>query len=48
MTMPGWQELLLIVVVLLFLFGGRAASRLGKDLGEFVKSLRDIGKEGTK
>jgi sec-independent protein translocase protein TatA len=41
----GWQELLLILIVLLILFGGKRLPELARGLGsgikEFKKALRE-------
>lgn len=51
----GWQEVVLILVVVLILFGGRRLPELGRSLGkgirEFKKGVKeiknDIETEGT-
>ena len=43
----GWQEILLIFLVLLLLFGAKRlpelARGLGKSLQEFKKGIKDVG-----
>ena len=46
----GFQEILLILLVVVLLFGGRKLPELGRGLGEglrnFRKSMGEGGKEG--
>lgn len=44
----GTQELLIILVLLLVLFGGRKLPELGKGIGESVKELRKASKPEEK
>lgn len=37
----GWQEILLILLVVLLLFGGRKIPELMKGLGKGVKAFKD-------
>ncbi|MDX9752989.1 MAG: twin-arginine translocase TatA/TatE family subunit [bacterium] len=43
MMMPGWQEMIIIMIVVLFVFGAKRLPEMGKSLGlgirEFKKSL---------
>ena len=41
----GWQELLIVLVIVLLLFGPKRLPQLGKTLGKTMKSLRE-GMEG--
>lgn len=41
----GMPELLIIGVIVFLLFGGKALSGLGKGLGEFMRSVKDAGRE---
>ncbi len=48
--MPGWTQILLLLVVVLILFGGanklpQLARSLGKSLGEFKKGRVEAEKE---
>lgn len=36
----GWQELILILAIILLLFGGKKLPELSKNLGSAVKDLR--------
>jgi sec-independent protein translocase protein TatA len=49
MFMTGWQEILLVLVVILLLFGARKlpelARSLGKSLGEFKKGKAEGEKD---
>ena len=36
----GWQEILLILAVLLLLFGARRIPEIGRALGQSIKSFR--------
>ena len=44
----GTPELIVILVLLLVLFGGRKLPELGKGLGESVKELRKASKSEKK
>lgn len=41
----GWQELMIVLVIVLLLFGPKRLPQLGKTLGKTMKSIRD-GVEG--
>ena len=41
----GWPEILIILVVLLVLFGGKFLPKAGKNLGESGKELKAATKE---
>ena len=47
--MPGWTQILVLLIILLVLFGGRKlpdlAHSLGKSLGEFKKGRAEGEKE---
>ena len=46
--MVGWQQILLIAVVILLLFGGRKLPELMKGVGKGIKGFKDeIGGNGT-
>ena len=38
--MPGWQELLLILVIVLAIFGGSKLAGIGRGLGDGVRNFR--------
>ncbi len=45
--MPGWQELVIIAVIVLVIFGGakklpELARSLGKAMQEFKKAVKDV------
>lgn len=43
---PGWQELMIILVILLLLFGNRLPTMmrsLGRGVNEFKRGLKDSG-----
>lgn len=44
-AMPGGIELIIIVLVLLLLFGGRKIPELMKGLGKGIKEFKDASKE---
>lgn len=44
--MPGWPELLIILVVVLLVFGVGRIARVGGELGKGVAAFRDGLKEG--
>jgi len=46
LSMPGAQELLLIAVILLLLFGGKKIPELMRGLGKGVKEFKDASKGG--
>lgn len=41
----GWQELVIVLVIVLILFGPKRLPQLGKTLGKTMRSIRD-GVEG--
>lgn len=41
----GWQELLIVLAIVLLLFGPKRLPQLGKTLGKTVRSIRE-GVEG--
>jgi len=51
MGMPGFSEILIILIVLLVLFGGKKIRSMGSDLGEslkgFKKAIKDEDAEST-
>jgi sec-independent protein translocase protein TatA len=44
----GVQELLVILVIALFLFGGRKIPEVAKGLGEGIREFKDAMKNGGK
>ena len=44
--MPGWPELLIILVVVLLVFGVGRIARVGGELGKGVAAYRDGLKDG--
>jgi Sec-independent protein translocase protein TatA len=40
----GVPELVVVGAIVFLLFGGRALKGLGAGIGEFVKSIREVGK----
>lgn len=52
MTMPGWSEWLLILLIILLLFGAKRlpeiAKSLGKGIREFKKSIKGDDDEDDK
>ncbi len=44
----GTTELIILVIILVVLFGGRAIAKLGKTSGETVRELKNVKKEFTK
>ena len=51
MRMPGFGEILIILIVLLVLFSGKKIRSMGSDLGEslkgFKKAIKDEDAEST-
>lgn len=41
----GWPEILVVLLVVLVLFGGRFLPKVGKNLGESGKELKKATKE---
>lgn len=44
---PGMPEIIVILVILLLLFGGRKIPELMKGLGKGIKEFKDASKEDT-
>ena len=44
----GWPQIVLIVVVVLLLFGGRKIPELMRGLGSGLKEFKDASKNGSK
>ena len=44
----GWPQIVLIVVVVLLLFGGRKIPELMRGLGSGLKEFKDSSKDGSK
>ena len=45
MGMPGFWEILIILIVLLVLFGGKKIRTMGSDLGESLKGFKKAIKD---
>jgi sec-independent protein translocase protein TatA len=43
----GWQELIIILVIALIIFGPRKLPEIGKSLGEAINGFRDSTKKAT-
>ena len=43
----GWNEILLILLVVLLLFGGRKIPELMKGLGKGIREFKDASKGGV-
>lgn len=41
MTLPGIPEMLLILLIVAIIFGGRKLPELGKGLGEAIKNFKN-------
>lgn len=41
----GVPELLIILLIVLFIFGGRQLPKIGQGFGEIIRSLKNIHKE---
>ncbi len=52
LSMPGWPEIVFILVIVLLLFGAKKlpelAKGLGQSLGEFKKAREEFEREATK
>ncbi len=50
--MPGWKELLIILVIVILVFGTKKLANIGKDLGgamgNFKKGLKDGNEDAEK
>ena len=47
LAMLGGQEILIIALILLLLFGGRKIPELMKGLGKGIREFKDASKGGT-
>ncbi len=45
---PGWQELVLIFVILLFIFGAKRLKDIAKGAGEAVREFKEASSEPPK
>ena len=45
MRMPGFWEIIIILIVLLVLFGGKKIRTMGSDLGESLKGFKKAIKD---
>ena len=45
MSMPGWKELLIILLIVLIVFGASRVRRLGSDLGGALRGFRNAAKD---
>ena len=43
----GYQELLIILVIVLILFGANRLPEIGRGIGRGIKNFKDATKEGT-
>ena len=43
----GWQELVIILVIALIIFGPKKLPELGKSLGQAISSFRDGSQKAT-
>ncbi len=43
----GWQELVIILVIALIIFGPKKLPELGKSLGQAISGFRDGSKKAT-
>jgi sec-independent protein translocase protein TatA len=47
MPIIGWQELILVLVILIFIFGAKRIKGLAKGLGEGVREFKNATTEPT-
>ena len=45
--MPGWSQILLVVIAILLLFGGKKIPELMRGIGLGMKEFKDATKEGA-
>ena len=45
--MPGWSQILLIVIAILLLFGGKKIPELMRGIGLGMKEFKDATKDGA-
>ena len=45
--MLGWQELLIILVIVMLIFGTSKVSGIGKSLGGAIRDFRDSMRSGS-
>jgi sec-independent protein translocase protein TatA len=43
----GWQQILIVAIVILLLFGGKKIPELMKGLGKGMKEFKDASKDKT-
>jgi len=48
MGMPGWKELLIILLVVLVVFGAKKLKTIGSDLGGAIRGFKKSMNEGDK
>ncbi|HEY8506727.1 MAG TPA: twin-arginine translocase TatA/TatE family subunit [Steroidobacteraceae bacterium] len=46
MGMPGWKELLIILLVVLLVFGAKKLRTIGSDLGAAIRGFKKAMNEG--
>lgn len=46
MGMPGWKELLIILLVVLLVFGAKKLRTIGSDLGSAIRGFKKSMNEG--
>ena len=42
---PGWQELLVLAVILMLMFGAKKMPQMARGLGESIREFKKIGKD---
>lgn len=48
MSMPGWKELLIILLVVLLVFGAKKLRTIGSDLGSAIRGFKKSMNEGER